>query len=138
MAELKTKETGASAWQYLAGKADGHRLAGCQTLIGIMREVTGEEPKLWGTGLVGFGKYHYKYASGREGDWPLCGFALRKTGFTIYIMAGLDESGALLSRLGKYKNGKSCLYAGTLDGLDLGVLKQLLAASVEAVKQRYG
>jgi hypothetical protein len=138
MAEAKTKATGASVEAFLAGKAEGQRLADCQSLIRMMREVTGDEPKMWGPSIVGFGEYRYKYASGREGDWPLCGFSPRKSDLTVYLMAGFEESGELMTRLGKYKTGKSCLYVKKLADIDVTVLKQLVAASVKAMKERYG
>jgi hypothetical protein len=138
MAEAKTKATGASVEAFLAGKADGQRLADCQYLIRLMREVTGEAPMIWGPSIVGFGMYRYKYASGTEGDWPLCGFSPRKSDLTIYIVAGFEEFADLMGRLGKYKTGKSCLYVKKLADIDVTVLKQLVAASVKAMKERYG
>lgn len=94
-----------------------------------MQEVTGAEPRLWGSSIVGFGDYHYKYESGREGDWFVTGFSPRKQNLTLYIMAGFDNYDQLLSRLGKYKTGKSCLYINKLDDVDLDVLKELVAQS---------
>lgn len=138
MAEAKTKATGASVEEFLASKADGQRLADCQVLVKMMREAAGEGPKMWGPSIVGFGTYRYKYASGREGDWPLCGFSPRKSDLTIYVMAGFEKSAELMARLGRYKTGKSCLYVKKLADIDLAVLKQLIAASVKATKERYG
>lgn len=138
MAEAKTKATGASVEAFLESKAEGQRLADCHALIRMMREATGDEPKMWGPSIVGFGLYRYKYASGREGDWPLCGFSPRKSDLTIYIVAGFDEFADLMGRLGKYKTGKSCLYVKKLADIDVAVLKQLVAASVKAMKERYG
>lgn len=138
MAEAKTKATGASVEAFLASKAAGQRLADCHALIRMMREATGDEPKMWGPSIVGFGLYRYKYASGREGDWPLCGFSPRKTDLTIYVMAGFEEFAELMARLGKFKTGKSCLYVKKLADIDLTLLRQLIAASVKAMKERYG
>lgn len=138
MADLKTKPTPANVAEYLAARTEGQRLADCQTLIGMMREATGEEPKLWGPGLIGFGQYHYKYATGREGDWPLVGFAPRKTDLTVYIMAGFESFAPLMARLGKYKTGKSCLYLKRLADVDLDALRELIHASIQATRARYG
>ena len=98
-----------------------------------MREVTGAEPQMWGDSIVGFGSYHYVYASGREGDWPLTGFSPRKRNLTLYIMAGFDEYDELLSRLGKFKTGKSCLYINKLEDVDQEVLAELVKRSAEHV-----
>jgi hypothetical protein len=102
-----------------------------------MKDVTGEEPKMWGQGIVGFGTYHYVYASGREGDWPLAGFSPRKRNLTLYIMAGFKRYDDLMSKLGKYKTGKSCLYINKLDDIDLDVLRELVHHSIEYMKQKY-
>jgi len=102
-----------------------------------MREVTGCEPKMWGPSIVGFGRYHYKYESGREGDWPLTGFSPRKQALTVYIMAGFRRYEELLDRLGKHKTGKSCLYLKRLEDVDLEVLRELVHESVEQVAERY-
>ncbi len=131
MAELKTKETGASVQVYLDAIDDESRRRDCQELVAILRRVTGLEPKMWGTSIVGFGSYHYKYASGREGDWFLTGFSPRKQNITIYIMSGFEMYPALMDQLGKYKTSQSCLYIKKLGDIDLGVLKTLVQQSVE-------
>ena len=100
-----------------------------------MKEATGAEPRMWGASIVGFGDFHYKYATGREGDWFLTGFAPRKRDLTLYIMAGFEPYKALMARLGKHKTGKSCLYVKRLGDVDIGVLKELVSASVEHLKQ---
>jgi hypothetical protein len=104
-------------------------------VLQLMAEVTGAEPKMWGDSIIGFGNYHYKYASGREGDWFLAGFAPRKQNLTLYIMAGFDGYEALMASLGKYKTGKSCLYIKKLEDVDTAVLKQLIKQSVEHMQK---
>ena len=101
-----------------------------------MKEVTGEEPCMWGNSIVGFGDYHYKYKSGREGDWFLIGFSPRKQYLTLYIMAGFDHYEDLLTKLGKYKTGKSCLYLKRLSDVNSEILKTLASESVKFVKKR--
>jgi hypothetical protein len=130
MAELKTQKTDASAVDYLNSVENERKRRDSFRLLELMREVTGEEPAMWGSSIVGFGTYRYRYASGREGEWPLVGFAPRKRNLTLYIMAGFDEYDSLLARLGKYKTGKSCLYINKLDDVDVDVLRELIARSV--------
>lgn len=130
MAELKTKENDQSVDTFLSTIEDAQKQADCRTLVAIMREATGAEPRMWGDSIVGFGHYHYKYASGREGDWFLVGFSPRKQNLTLYIMAGFDNYEALLGKLGKHTTGKSCLYVKRLADLDMPALKQLVAESV--------
>jgi hypothetical protein len=137
MAELKTKPTDTSVAALLGAIPDDARRQDCFTVLSLMRDVTQCEPTVWGSTIIGFGTYHYKYASGREGDWFLTGFAPRKQDLTLYIMAGFDRSEALLARLGKYKTGKSCLYVKRLADIDLAVLKDLVAASVTHMKRQY-
>jgi hypothetical protein len=131
LAELKTQKTDASVDAFIDSIENAARRRDCRAVCELMREITGEEPAMWGTSMVGFGSYHYKYASGREGDWFLTGFASRKDSLTMYIMAGFSEYEALLSRLGKHKTGKACLYVKTLDDIDLGTLRELIERSVE-------
>jgi hypothetical protein len=100
-----------------------------------MKEVTGEEPKMWGDSIVGFGAYHYKYASGREGDWFLAGFSPRQQNLTLYIMAGFDNYEALLNQLGKFKTGKSCLYVNKIADVNPDVLQELVKQSVAHMRQ---
>ncbi len=118
MAELKTKRTEASVEEFISEIADDCRREDCLALVRIMRQATRSEPRMWGTSIVGFGEYHYKYASGREGDWFLAGFASRKRDLTIYIMAGFERSEALLMKLGKHNTGKCCLYVKRLREVD--------------------
>ena len=130
MAELKTKRTDRSVEEFLNTVVDEQRRQDCRVVLQIMKQVTKAEPKMWGTSIVGFGGYHYKYASGREGDWFLAGFSPRKQNLTLYITAGFERYDALLSKLGKHKTGKSCLYIKKLDDVDVETLKELIQQSV--------
>ena len=134
MAKLKTQKTNASVTAFLKRIADDERRKDCQTLVRIMKAAVGTPPKMWGPSIVGFGHYHYKYASGRENDWFLAGFSPRKQDLTLYLMSGLDRHDALVTRLGKYKTGKSCLYIKRLADIDIAVLKELIAESVKHMK----
>ncbi len=138
MADLKTKPTQASVAEFLDGVADEARRRDCLTLVDLMRRATGAEPTMWGPGIVGFGRYHYKYESGREGDWFLTGFSPRARDLTLYIMAGFSRYEALLARLGRHKTGKSCLYVKRLVDVDLSVLDELVKTSVAHVAARAG
>ena len=134
MAELKTKENDQTVETFLSSIEDAQKQQDCRTLIAIMQEATGAAPRMWGESIVGFGHYHYKYASGREGDWFLTGFAPRKQNLTLYIMAGFDNYEALLSKLGKHSTGKSCLYVKRLADVDMPVLTELVVESVAHMK----
>jgi hypothetical protein len=107
-------------------------------MIALMKKITGFEPKMWGGSLVGFGTYHYRYESGREGDFFLTGFSPRKTAFTVYIMPGFSNYADLMEHLGPYKTGKSCLYIKNLDVVDREVLEQIIRKSVEDMREKYG
>ncbi|HMQ52658.1 MAG TPA: DUF1801 domain-containing protein [Anaerolineae bacterium] len=131
MAELKTKPNDQSVEAFLNGIADNKKRQDSFTILELMQEVTGAEAKLWGDSIVGFGRYHYRYASGREGDWFLTGFSPRKQNLTLYIMAGFDQYEALLAQLGKFKTGKSCLYIKKIEDIDLPTLRQLVQQSVD-------
>ena len=133
MAELKTKPNDQSVEAFLNSVADDKKRQDCFTILELMREVTQTEPKMWGDSIVGFGRYHFKYASGREGDWFLTGFSPRKQNLTLYIMAGFDQYDLLLEKLGKFKTGKACLYIKRIEDIDLPTLKQLVKQSVEHV-----
>ncbi len=135
MAENKTKQNVQSAQAFLEAVEDPRRREDCLTLVQLMQEVTGEAPTMWGDTIVGFGKYHYKYASGREGDSPLVGFSPRKQNLTLYILAGFDEYEELLGKLGKHKTGKACLYLKSLQDVDLGVLREMVQRSVEHMRR---
>ena len=131
MAELKTRPTGASVSEFIAGIPDEARRRDCRTVMSIMRQATGSRPKMWGTSIVGYGSYRYRYQSGREGDWFLVGFSPRKRDLTLYLMSGHARFPELMVRLGRYKTGKACLYFRKLEDVDLKVLEQLVRASVE-------
>ncbi len=137
MSDLKTRPTGASVDAYLEQIADEARREDCRTLVRIMKKVTGAKPRMWGTSIVGFGTYHYKYASGREGDWPLTGFSSRQRDLTLYIMAGFSRYEELMAKLGKHKTGKSCLYVKRLLDIDLEVLERLVTASVKRTREAH-
>ncbi len=134
---LKTRYTGKSVKQFLNAVTDKQRREDCYTVLNLMKEITGEEPTLWGDSIVGFGRYHYTYKSGREGDWFLTGFSPRKQNLTLYIMAGFDDYDDLMNKLGKYKTGKSCLYVKKLQDIDLPILKQLIKQSVVHTSKTY-
>ena len=106
-------------------------------ILKMMKEVTGEDPVMWGNSIIGFGKYHYKYASGREGEWFLTGFAPRKGKFSIYITAGFEDYGEILEQLGKHTKGKGCLYVKDLNEIDKDKLEVLVKRSVKDTKKRY-
>jgi hypothetical protein len=131
MAELKTKKTGASVAKFVASIEDEQKRKDSRVLLKIMKEITGERPKMWGPAIVGFGKYHFKYASGREGDWFLTGFSPRKQALTLYIMSGFTRYDSLLKNLGKFKTGKACLYVKKLDDIHLPTLERLIRRSVK-------
>ena len=135
MAELKTKSTKRSVKDFVDAIKDEQRKKDCRTVSRIMKRITKANPKMWGPGIVGFGSYHYKYASGREGDWFLVGFAPRKQSLTLYIMSGFKKYSALLKKLGKHKIGVSCLYVKRLDDVDMDVLTELIEDSVAYVRK---
>ncbi len=137
MAENKTKVTKTSVAQYLNAIENPQRRADAKKVAAMMRKATGKRARLWGTSIVGFGTYHYKYASGREGDWILVGFSPRKQNLVVYIMPGFKEFPALMKKLGKYKTGKSCLYLNKLDDVDAAVLEKLIGQSVKVMRKRY-
>jgi len=133
VAELKTQPHEGSVEAFLNGVEEDGKREDAFALLKLMEEVTGEAATMWGDSIVGFGSYHYRYASGREGDWFLTGFSPRKRNLTVYIMAGFDEYEALLEKLGKFKTGKSCLYVKRLADVDLDVLRELVRQSAEHV-----
>jgi hypothetical protein len=135
MTELKTKVNDADVVAFLNGVADERKRQDCFAVLDLMQRVTGAEPKMWGASIVGFGAYHYVYATGNSGDWPLTGFAPRAQNITLYITSGFDFFPDLMARLGKYKTGKSCLYVKRLTDIDLAVLEELVAMSVEHMRR---
>lgn len=138
MAETKTKPTGASIDAYLASRASPEQMADCQALMAMCERVTKQQPKMWGPSIVGYGSYTYRYESGHSGDACLVGFAVRGKELVVYIDAGSAEQAELLTKLGKHRMGKVCLYFKRLADLDAKVLEALIAGSVAAVKRRHG
>jgi hypothetical protein len=134
-AELKTKETTASVEAFIA-KQPADIGADCRTIMGLMKKATGEDPKLWGPSIVGYGRYAYKYDTGREGEWMITGFSPRKANLTLYIMMGFEEEAALMQKLGKHTTGKSCLYIKKLSDVDLRVLESLIVKGVRAMEKQ--
>lgn len=130
MAELKTRQTDQSVAAFLDAIPDEGRRADCRTVSALMREVTGEEPRMWGENIVGFGAYRYTYESGRSGEWFVCGFSPRKQNLTLYLGYDLAQHQDLLSRLGKHSTGKACLYLKSLAAADLDALRELIARTV--------
>ena len=131
MAENKTRPSSKSVPEFLEQIDDPGRKADCRNIASLMEKITGSEPKMWGVSIVGFGEYHYKYASGREGDWFLAGFSPRRQSLTLYIMGYLDDYTDHLEHLGKYKRGKGCLYINKLKDIDLKVLEDMIRASLK-------
>jgi hypothetical protein len=137
MAEPKTKPTEVSAESHIATIANEEQRNDARTLVALMRRVTRQEPRMWGPSIVGFGSYHYKYASGHEGDSALAGFALRGSELVVYLAEDFEGRDVLLTELGKHKTGKVCLYIRRLTNVDLKVLETLVARSVADTKSRY-
>jgi len=136
MAELKTKPTAASVAGFLSAIEDEQIRKDSKAIAGIMAKVTKAKPKMWGPNIVGFGSYHYKYASGREGDWMLTAFAPRKKNITLYIMPGFEGQTALMKKLGPHSGGMSCVHIKRLSDLHLPTLKKLIELSVKKLKER--
>ena len=135
MAELKTKQTDASVKDFLNQISDKERRDDCFAIAKIMEEATGAKPKMWGSSIVGFGSYRYKYASGRGGDWMMTGFSPRKNDLTVYLMTGTQKHQALIEQLGKHKTSKgSCLYIKRLDDVHVPTLKKLIKESVKQLR----
>ncbi|MEM7432064.1 MAG: DUF1801 domain-containing protein [Pseudomonadota bacterium] len=137
MAELKTKPNKASVTEFMASIDDPKKRADAKKVAAMMRAATGKRAKMWGSTIVGYGSYHYKYASGREGDFMITGFSPRKANLTVYIMPGFKTFAPLMKKLGKYTTGKSCLYIKKLDDVDEKVLKKLIADSVKWMRKEY-
>ena len=136
MAENKTKPNDASVEAFLNQLDHDQKRADAFTLLKMMEEITGEKPIMWGPSIIGFGDYHYRYESGREGDMFLIGFSPRKQNMTVYFMDGFKRYEELMEKLGKYKTGKSCLYIKKLADVDITVLKEMMQLSVAHVKTR--
>lgn len=132
----KTRPTRVSVADFLKKNAKGQQLADSQELVKMFRDITGEPPTMWGPSIVGFGKYHYVYESGREGDAPLLGFSPRKPETVLYVTAGRASEG-LRKKLGKFRASVSCIYIKSLDDIDRAVLRQMALASVKTTRERY-
>ncbi len=135
MSELKTKINDKSPYEYVTSIENDIRREDSLVLLDVFKKVTGESPKMWGDKIIGYGQYHYKYASGREGDWLLTGFAAGKQKLSLYIMSGFTELSESLSRLGKHKLGKGCLYINKLSDVDMDVLEEIIKKSIELVNE---
>lgn len=136
MAELKTKLNESSVEKFLNSVEDKEKRELSFKVLELMKKITKEEPKMWGTSIIGFGTYHYKYKSGQEGDWMQVGLSPRKQAVTLYIMSGFSRYDELMNKLGKYKTGKSCLYIKKEEDIDFEVLKELVAQSVKYIKNK--
>lgn len=136
-AKLKTRETEKSVKKFLDKISDTKRREDCYTVLEMMNRATKAEPKMWGTSIVGFGSYHYKYESGREGDWFPIGFSPHKQNLTLYLMMGFSPHEQTMKKLGTYKTGKSCLYINNLEDIDTTTLKEILKESVAYLKAMY-
>ena len=134
--ELKTKLNDGDVNEFINSIESELKRNDSFKIIKMMKKITKSEPKMWGDSIIGFGNYHYKYASGREGDWFLCGFSPRKQNLSIYIMSGFNKYENILSKLGKHKTGKGCLYVKNLEEIDLKVLENLIKQSVDYLKKR--
>jgi len=137
MAQNKTQPTRQKVSEFIAGIEDKQKRADCRELMKLMSGITGNRAKMWGSSIVGYGKYHYKYASGREGDFFLTGFSPRKQALTIYIISGFELNPELMEKLGKFKTGKSCLYVKNLDDIDRAVLTSMVEESVAYMRKTY-
>ena len=137
MAELKTKPTRASVTAFVNAIDDPAKRRDVKKIAAMMRRATGKRPKMWGSSMVGYGHYEYRYDSGHSGEYFVTGYAPRKQALTVYIMSGFSPFGPLMKKLGKYKTGKSCLYIKRLDDVDEGVLEELITRSVTEMRKRY-
>ena len=135
MAEAKTQPTNQSVKEFLNQIQEPERRADCFEIVKIMEKITGEKPTMWGPSIVGFGSYHYKYASGREGDWPMTGFSPRKKDLTLYIMMGFEKHADLMEKLGKHSTSKSCLYIKRLSDVHIPTLKKLIRIGLKDLRE---
>ena len=138
MAENKTKPTDASVEDYIASRANAQQRADCRELMVLFKKVTRYSPKMWGPSIVGYGSYRYTYESGRTGEMPVAGFAIRGRELVVYLLPEGEEQRSLLSKLGKHKMGKVCLYFKQLADLDKSVLEKLVINSIADLRRRYG
>lgn len=135
--DVKTRPTRVSPETFIAGLSDERRRREAETLLKLLGEVSGQPPVMWGSSIVGYGSYHYKYSSGREGDWCRLAFSPRKQNVTVYLMPGFDEQQDLLSQLGPHKTAVSCLYIRKLETVDLSVLRKIAQRSWDQMAERY-
>ncbi len=133
MTELKTKPTDASVEEFLNNVENPRRKQDGKALLEIMKRITKELPKMWGSSIIGFGSYKYRYASGREGTWPKVGFSPRKRNLSIYILPNLEAYSELLTQLGKHKTGKSCIYINKLEDINQDVLEKIILKSIQSI-----
>lgn len=133
MADLKTRPHDGDVEAFLDSVENDTRRQDAFDVLALMKRVTGEDPRMWGPSIVGFGSYHYRYESGREGDWFVTGFSPRKQALTLYVMSGFKKHDALLEKLGRHSTGRSCLYVKRLADVDMDVLEELVRRSVEHV-----
>ena len=137
MPENKTKATKASVTEFINTIEDRQTRADARKVAAMMRKATGKRAKMWGPSIVGYGTYHYKYESGREGDFMIAGFSPRRQALTVYVLAGFGRFDALMAKLGKYKTGKSCLYIKRLSDVDEKILEKLIDESVKYMCKNY-
>jgi hypothetical protein len=139
MSELKTKVNDGNVEDFVNAVPDEVKRQDSFRLLELFKEVTGKQPKMWGSSIIGFGQYHYKSErSTQEGDWPLTGFSPRKQNLTLYIMPGFDKYKDLLDKLGKHKTSKGCLYINKLSDVDLTVLEKIIDRCYQDMKKQYG
>lgn len=137
MYELKTKVNDADVKKFLETVDDDQKREDSFRVLDLMTKLTGKEPKMWGSSIVGFGTYKYTYASGHSGEWMVTGFSPRKTSLTIYLMMGFSENKDLMKKLGRHKTGKSCLYIKKLEDIDMKVLETLIKKDLKKMKDKY-
>ncbi len=137
MAKNKTIPSQASVTEFLDAITDTTKHKDCYALLDVMQKITGKPPVMWGNSIVGFGSYHYKYDTGREGDMPLTAFSPRKQNITIYIMTGFDAYEDLLQQLGPYKTGKSCLYIKRMADVNINILSEIIKSSYDIMDKKY-
>lgn len=135
--EAKTKPTDISVADFIAAVEHPQRRADAETLCALFEEISGEPATMWGPSIIGFGRYHYRYASGHEGDAPRLGFSPRKAQTVLYVMSGADGQADMIARLGKVKSSVSCIYVNRLDQIDMGVLREMAVASLAHMRELY-
>jgi hypothetical protein len=137
MNDMKTMANTKNVSHFIQTVENDRRRKDALFLLDLMKDITKDEPRMWGESIVGFGSYHYKYDSGREGDWFITGFSPGKQKLSIYVIPGFDHYPGLMKKLGKYKTGKSCLYVNKLEDVDRTVLRELLDQSVKFMRDKY-